>query len=302
MIDLDRLRALHAVSVHGTVSGAAEALHVTTSAVSQQLAKLERETGHKLLERHGRGVRLTDAAALLVGHAERILAMVETAQADLEAHRGVVGGELVIGAFATAVRGLLPGALLRLRAGHPDLRVRLCEMDPAQGIPLVERGDLDVVVVQDWRNQPMAPPPGLSSALLCEDVADVALPASHPLAGRDEIGLDELRGDPWIASTENSVCAAWLMYTLRSSGVEPRIDHTAYEFDSQLALVAAGLGNAIVPRLGRCPVPASVSMVPIRPALSRRVRMLWRTEAARRPAIRAAYDALHAAVPALATR
>src|SRR5690348_11387683 len=113
MLDLERLRALQAVSKHGSVRAAAEALHVTTSAVSQQLAKLERETGQQLLERQGRGVRLTDAAELLVSHADRILSLVEEARADLEAHRGAVVGEVWVAAFPTAVRGLIPGALAR---------------------------------------------------------------------------------------------------------------------------------------------------------------------------------------------
>src|SRR5262245_38517688 len=119
MLDLERLRALHAVSKFGTVSAAADALHVTSSAVSQQLAKLERETGQTLLERNGRGVRLTDAAELLAGHADRILCLVEQASADLEAHKGAVIGELSMASFPTAMRGLGPSALCRLREEHP---------------------------------------------------------------------------------------------------------------------------------------------------------------------------------------
>lgn len=111
MLNLDRLRTLHAVARHGSVSGAAEGLHVTTSAVSQQLAKLERETGQQLLAKNGRGIRLTDAGRLLSDHAARILSQVELAQADLEAQRGHAVGELLLGAFPTAVRGLFPEAL-----------------------------------------------------------------------------------------------------------------------------------------------------------------------------------------------
>src|SRR6266545_3701236 len=125
MLDLERLRALHAVSRYGTVSAAADVLHVTTSAVSQQVAKLERETGQKLLERNGRGVRLTDAAEILVGHAERILSLVEVAKADLEAHRGAAVGELSVAAFPTAIRGLVASALTNIRDDHPQLRVRV---------------------------------------------------------------------------------------------------------------------------------------------------------------------------------
>lgn len=297
MLDLDRLRALHAVATHGSVSAAAEVLHVTTSAVSQQLAKLERETGQKLLERNGRGVRLTDAAELLVVHAERILSLVEKAQADLEAHRGAVVGDLSIASFPTAIRGLMPAALGRLRADHPGLRVQLKEYDPFVSIPLIARGDLDLAVVQDWNNEPIPIPEGLIKGTICDDIADVALAADHPLAGREEVELKELAGDAWISSTPGTICHDWLTHTLRSFDSEPRIDHMAYEFATQLALVAAGLGNAILPRLGRCDVPEPVRVVALRPTLSRRIYTVWREEAARRPAIRAALDALRAAAP-----
>jgi DNA-binding transcriptional LysR family regulator len=292
MLDLERLRALHAVATHGSVSAAADVLHVTTSAVSQQVAKLERETGQKLFERNGRGVRLTDAAELLVGHAGRILSLVEEAQSDLEAHRGAVVGDLTVASFPTAVRGLGPGALALLRRRHPQLRVLLSEYDPDDSIPRVLRGDLDLAIVQDWDNDPLALPDGLARGMICEDVADAALPPGHPLADREDIALKELAGDRWISSTPDSICHEWLTYTLRSAGLEPVIDHSVYEYATQLALVAAGLGAAIVPRLGRCDVPEDVRMVPLRPPLTRRIFATWRVEAARRPAIRATLEAL----------
>jgi DNA-binding transcriptional LysR family regulator len=295
MLDLDRLRALHALATHGSVSAAADAMHVTTSAVSQQLAKLERETGQKLLERHGRGVRLTDAAELLVSHADRILSLVELAQADLEAHRGAVVGDLSIGSFPTAIRGLMPAALGELGARHPGLRVQLKELDPSVSVPLVLRGDLDVAIVHDWNNKRLPVPEGLHKGAICEDIADVAIPGGHPLADRDEVELKELAGDVWISSTPESSCHDWLTATIRSFDSEPHIDHMAYEFATQLALVDAGLGNAILPRLGRCDVPDTVRIVRVTPTLIRRVYLLWREEAARRPAIRAALEALRSA-------
>jgi DNA-binding transcriptional LysR family regulator len=297
MLDLDRLRALHAIATHGSVSAAADVLHVTTSAVSQQVAKLERETGQKLLERNGRGVRLTDAAELLVGHAERILSLVELAQADLEAHRGAVVGELSLGAFPTAARGLVPPALRRLREEHPNLRVLLSEYDPLASIPLVARGDLDLAVVQDWNNQPLAVPEGLCKGTICDDVADVALPADHPLADRDLIELKELAGDAWISSTPGTICCDWLTHTLRVNDSEPRLEHMVYEYATQLALVAAGQGASMLPRLGRCDVPDGVRIVALRPLLVRRVYAIWREEAARRRGIRAAVAALRAVAP-----
>lgn len=295
MLDLNRLKALHAVHVYGSVGAAAEALMVTPSAVSQQLAKLERETGATLIERNGRGVRLTDAAGLLADHAERILALVETAEADFEALRGAVVGKLHVSAFPTAARGLMPQALSALRERHPDLQINLSEREPERQIREVARGELDLAIVQDWLNRPMAIPDGLSRAMLIDDIADVILPAGHPLADRREVSLAELSGDKWISSSPGTVCHDWLIFTLRSAQLEPEITCMADEYPTQLALVAAGLGSAIVPRLGRDCVPEGVRVIPTLPRQTRRIYALWRTDAARRPAIRAAVDALEQA-------
>jgi len=294
MLDLDRLRALNAVATYGSVSAAADVLHVTTSAVSQQVGKLERETGQRLLERNGRGVRLTDAAALLAAHAERILAMVEEAESDLEAHRGAVVGRLALAAFPTAARGLVPAALRALAKEHTRLEVCLREQEPHSTVPLAVRGEIDLGIVQDWFNVPLAIPDGLVKAALVDDVADVALPADHPLADREVIDFGELHGEAWIAQSSGAICRDWLVHTLRTAGLEPRIAHTADEYATQLALVAVGLGTAIVPRLGRCDVPGDVRIVAVRPALTRRVYAIWRAEAARRPAIGAVVAALRA--------
>ncbi|MFJ7152908.1 LysR family transcriptional regulator [Streptomyces sp. NPDC100445] len=295
MLNLERLRTLDALARHGSVSAAADALHVTTSAVSQQLSKLEREAGQRLLARNGRGVRLTDAGRLLSEHANRILSQVELAESDLEAHRGQVAGELRLSAFPTAARGLFPDALGALRTAHPALRVRSSELEPEQGIAAVVRGDLDLAVVLDWYNKPMPVPDGLVKAALLDDPADVAMPAGHPLADREEVDLTEFAGDEWITWGQGEFCHEWLMFTLRSKGVEPIVGHRAGETHTQLALVAAGLGVCIAPLLGRHPVPEGVVLRPLRQRMRRHVYVVWRADADRRPSIRAAVDALRTA-------
>jgi DNA-binding transcriptional LysR family regulator len=292
MLSLERLRALHAISSYGSVRAAADALQVTTSAISQQMAKLEAELGERMLDRNGRGVRLTDAATRLVKHADRILSVVAEAEADLEAHRGCVIGQLTIAAFPTALRGFGPRALTALRAMHPRVSVALSELEPEDGIPLVTRGDLDLLINQDWFNAPLAVSEGLVKSPLCEDVADIALPADHPMAGHAVIDLREIAHEPWISWNRRSICHCWLTDTLRAQGVEPNIAHHAAEQQSQIALVAAGLGLAVVPRLGRGRLPDNVRAVPVRPALRRNVYAIWRADAARRPAIRAAIEVL----------
>ncbi|MEV5430746.1 LysR family transcriptional regulator [Streptomyces sp. NPDC052701] len=295
MLNLERLRTLDALARHGSVSGAAEALHITTSAVSQQMSKLEREVGQRLLARNGRGVRLTDAGRLLSEHAARILSQVQLAQSDLEAHRGQVVGELQLSAFPTAARGLFPEVLAALREEHPGLRVRSHELEPERGVAGVVRGDLDLAVVLDWYNKPMPVPDGLVKAAILDDPADVAVPAGHRLAGRDEVDLAEFAEDEWITWGQGEFCHEWLMFTLRSKGIEPVVGHRAAETHTQLNLVAAGLGVCIAPLLGRHPVPAGVVTVPLRQRFRRHVYAVWRADADRRPSIRAAVKALQAA-------
>jgi DNA-binding transcriptional LysR family regulator len=295
MLNLERLRTLDALARHGSVSGAAEGLHITTSAVSQQMSKLEREVGQQLLAKNGRGVRLTDAGRLLAEHAARILSQVELAQSDLEAQRGQVVGELRLAAFPTAMRGLFPEALATLRADHPALRVRSRELEPEYGVNAVLRGDIDLAVVLDWYNKPLPMPEGLAKATILDDPVEIAMPEGHPLADRDEVDLADFAGDEWVAWPEGEFCHEWLVYTLRTTGIEPRIAHRAEEHHTQLALVAAGLGVCVAPRLGRDPMPAAVRAVPVRDRVHRYIYAVWRVDGDRRPSIRAAVDALRAA-------
>jgi DNA-binding transcriptional LysR family regulator len=292
MLNFERLRVLHAVSTTGSVAGAARVLHVTTSAISQQMARLERETGQRLAERQGRGIRLTEAGLLLARNAGYLLAQVEQVEADLAGHSGAVTGTLNIAAFATAARGLLPGVLQDLRSRYPDLSVSLSEQEPHEAIPALSRGHLDVAVVQDWAGDTPAVPGGLSRLDLIEDPFDAALPADHPLAGRETITLSELAAEDWISWSTGQICHEWLTRTLRADGTEPRIRHTASEHSTQLALVAAGLGTALIPRLGREPAPPPVRFVPLDPPPTRHIFALWRASSAARPAIGATLNAL----------
>ncbi len=299
MLNLERLRTLDALARHGSVSGAADGLHVTTSAVSQQMAKLEREVGQRLLARSGRGVRLTDAGRLLADHAAKILSQVEVAQSDIEAQRGLVVGEVRLAAFPTAARGLFPAALSALRADHPELALRTTELEPDDGVRAVLRGDVDLAVVLDWSNKRLPVPGGLAKAELLDDAPDIAMPTDHPLAGRDEVDIEEFADDDWVSWPEGEFCYEWLMFTLRSKGVEPRIAHLAGEHHTQLALIAAGFGVCVAPKLGRGHVPEGVRLVPVRQPMRRHVHAVWRKDADRRPSIRAAVEALREAGRAL---
>ncbi|MFE5712360.1 LysR family transcriptional regulator [Streptomyces sp. NPDC056501] len=286
MLDLGRLRALHAVAVHGSVGAAASALGYTPSAVSQQIAKLERETRTTLLERSGRGIRLTDEAHQLAATAQQLLAIVEEAEVRIEERRGLPSGRLTIGCFASAARGLMPRALAELARRHPDLDARLSEVDPHLSIDLVARGVIDLAVVHDWDIAPLPTPPGVERAAVGDDLCDILVHREHPLAGRESVRREELADERWISQPPGTVCHTWLTRTLRATGFEPLIAHQAEENHTQVALVAAGLGIALVPRLGRGGLPPEVTPVHLDPVPTRRLHAMWRTGAARRPAIR----------------
>ncbi|MUN41341.1 LysR family transcriptional regulator [Actinomadura litoris] len=292
-MNLDRLRALHAVSVHGSVAGAAEALHVTPSGVSQQLAKLERETGHRLLEPHGRGVRLTRAGHVLAGHAGRVLAQLSAARAELDGLREAAAGPVRIGAIIAVARTVLPDALAVLAERHPALSPTLRQGEADSVFPALERGDLDIAVVESWDTAPTPMPASVSRVPLSADLVDLALPAGHPLARRRSAGLDEPLGLPWAAWTAGTTCERQLVQTLREQGVEPDIACNVADYRAQLAFVSAGLAAALVPRLGRDPVPDGVVLLPTRPPIRQRVYAVWRTGEAG-PAVEACVEALQA--------
>ena len=285
MLDLQRLRALHAVSVYGTVGAAATALGYTSSAVSQQIAKLERETRTVLLEREGRGVRLTDEARQLVAVAQELLGIVERAETEIEERRGVPAGRLSVAAFASAARGLLPGVLAELAVRHPALDARLSEVDPHLSVDLVARGAVDLAVAHDWDIAPLPAPPGVEQMLIGEDLCDLLVPEGHRFAGRGDVRREELGGERWICQPPGRVCNEWLMRTLRAAGHEPDVVHQADENPTLVALVAAGLGISLIPRLGRGPLPPGVVEVGLDPVPVRRLYAVWRAGAARRPAI-----------------
>jgi DNA-binding transcriptional LysR family regulator len=285
VLDLQRLRALHAVSVHGTVGAAAAALGYTPSAVSQQIAKLERETRTVLLERQGRGVRLTEQAEQLAATARELLAIVERAEIELEERRGLPAGRLGVAAFASAARGLMPGVLADLARRHPALDTRLTEMDPHLSVDLVAKGAVDVAVAHDWDIARLPAPEGVEQAVIGDDPCDLLVPAGHPFAGRAAVRREDLKGERWICQPPGRVCHDWLVRTLRAAGCEPDIAHQAEENPTLVALVAAGLGVTLIPRLGRGPLPDGVVQVSLDPVPVRRLYALWRTGAARRPAI-----------------
>jgi DNA-binding transcriptional LysR family regulator len=203
--------------------------------------------------------------------AEQVLRLVEQAELTLEEQRGQAVGELRLAAFPTAARGLLPTVLTTLIDGHPALDIRVVETDPFEAVAAVNRGEMHVAVVHDWHNTPLALPDGLSRIKLGSDPADVLVPASHRLAGKELVRAADLVGERWICQPAGSICHDWLVRTMRKAGAEPEVAYSVAEYQTQLAMLAQGIGIGLLPRLGRGPLPTGVVAIPLQPAPVRRL-------------------------------
>src|SRR5580692_1432828 len=293
MIDLVSLDALRAVGTHGSVVAAADTLGFTPSAVSQQIKRLERQTGVPLLERVGRGVMLTGHGRHLVEQGTLLLDGLEELQSGLHRQAGTVAGHVRLTAFSTAMRGLVAPALPPVLAAHPDLRVTLTEREPWDTVSLVASGQADLGVAHSWGDLPLAVPGHLARTTLGRDLAEVIVRRDHPLAGRAVVTPRDLADEHWIATPEGSICRQWLLRMYDGTGRSPRIAHVAMEFDSHLALVRGGLGIALIPRLGRSPLGDDLTAVPVAdPVPSREIVALHRGSMSDSPAIAALLGAL----------
>lgn len=296
MIDLDAVLSLRAIATHGSVSAAAAALGYTPSAVSQQVKRLERETGVVLLERVGRGVVLTDAGTRLVVESTPILADLERLRADLHATAGEDGdvtGELRLAAFSTVVRGLVAPVLAELAESHPGLRLPLRESEPWETIALVASGQRDLGIAHQWGGVALAMPDHLIATPLFTDVADVIIPRDHPLASRTAVHPAELATETWVATFEATICRQWLRRLFDGVGNAPRIGFESMEFHNHLELVRAGLAVALVPRLGRGELGPDLVAVPtVDPASTRDILAVHRRSQADSPALHVTLTAL----------
>jgi len=295
MIDPVALRSLVAVEAHGSVGAAAAALDYTPSAVSQQIKRLESQTGVQLLERQGRGVLLTEAGRTLSESARDLLSHLEHLESRLHGVSGETVGTVRLATFATAYRGIVVGAIGRLRQVAPDVVLRPDEIDPWEAVDAVASGSHDLALVHNWEPMPLAIPDHLEVRDLGRDRADVLLHEDHPLASRRSVGVGDVVDEGWASVAPGSICHQWLLKMCSDIGRAPRITHVAMEFATHVALVERGEAIALVPRLGRGPLPAGVVAVPIvDPVSERTVSLVWRRTMTDRPALAAAVNALAA--------
>ena len=300
MIDLVALQALGAVQAHGSVVAAADALGYTPSAVSQQLKKLERQTGTPVLERYGRGVLLTDHGRRLAARGADLLASMEALESDLDAAGARVEGRVRLAAFSTAVRGLVAPMLASVRADGFDLDVSVVEQDPVEALALVAAGQVEAALVHTWGDTVLPVADHLKTHVIGSDVADVLVPVGHPLASRGQVTPQDLVHEVFACAPAGSVCHQWMSRMFAHAGGSPRIAFWAAEFSSHVALVEHGAAVSLMPRLGRQLLPPGVAVLAVaNPVPTRTVSIAWRRSMSSSPNIAYLRDLLVEIAPGL---
>ena len=271
LVDPRRLLVLDAVGRHGSFAGAARTLSLTPSAVSQQIAALERECGTQLLERSARSVRFTDAGERLVARAASLRDLLDHAQADLATLRGAERRGLSLGIFESAARRVLPRALKRFRSSHPLVTVKVRELEPEPALELLRRGDLDVAVTHSYSLSPLAIPDDFVQTPVGEDPLLIVADAEAPAPSR----LADLAGARWIGP-DSEYCRQTLLQACRRAGFEPRIESTVNDYRLAEQLVAAGLGVALAPSLALAARPVAKTKRYALPEVGMRKITAWR--------------------------
>jgi DNA-binding transcriptional LysR family regulator len=322
MLDIRRLRMLHEFAARGSIARTAEALGYTPSAVSQQLAVLEREAGTPLLDRTARSAGLTAAGRRLAAHAERILAMVEEAESDLSAQAAQPAGRVVVTAFPSAAVAFAPALARSLRA-HPKLSLLLREADPAEGLQLVRSGEVEVAIVDDWTGRlsaNLAGPPGQASFdgagaehghgvltyyHLVRDALVLVVARDHAAANPElPVDLRALRNEPWLAAPSGEPSRQATDRLLAAVGLTPPVPSEFEGLGTVANLVARGLGIAIMPRLavGAYERRLVVRELPAGLDLARDVFAVARTASVMRPSVAVIVSALRGAARSISAR
>lgn len=266
MIDPNHLRTLRALADHGTVVAAAESLHLSPSAVSQQLNSLSRMTGCALLEKRGRGVVLTQPAKILLEHADAILERFEQAESDMRSYQQGETAVLRVGGFSTALQNFVPEAVSGALQRNPGWSIQIDEVESEESMAMLLDRELDLAVVMIAPNRPLLADRRISLEPLVTDEYRAVVPAVHPLGALSELDrLSRLAYEPWILSRHWTSSHEIMMAACAVGGFQPRAAHNTTDFAAAVTMVGHGLGVAVIPRLGlpHSP-PETVKVLPIR--------------------------------------
>lgn len=286
-MDITRLRTLRELSTRQTMAAAAEALFLTLSAVSQQISLLEEEVGVELVEKQGRGVRLTPAGERLVAYADRLFTVIDQARSEMAAIQTEISGTLRVAVFPTVGSSLLPAAVQMARTRYPYLRVVLDEMEPAEGLAALRSRRCDLAFVDDLTIVMRAGQRDIEKIPLFDDALYVLLPPTHPLAARSFLTINDLQDEEWALDSAWSGFADFVLDLCRRAGYEPRVNAHCRGFEILAAMVSEGCSIAVVAGLRlRYPMP-DIAAVKLRPEIKRRISAAYRSGEREHPAIRA---------------
>lgn len=290
MLELRRLLVLHELDRLGTLAAVARSLSYSPSAVSQQLAQLEREVGVPLTEPVGRRVRLTDAAAVLVTHTRAAMAELELAEAEIASSSGRISGTLSIGAFQTVLLSILPGVLGELQDRHPRLRVDVAQLDAEEPLPGLLAGTFDVVLGEEYPGDRPLTGGRLHREELGDDELLAAVPSSGPFSTAQ--GLPDLADARWALDPEFTAPGRWARDSCRRLGFEPDVRFDGTDLLTHVHLVRSGMAVAVLPGLLGAEYTRGIRLVELAGRPTRRLFTLTRTSRARHPAVALFRDVL----------
>jgi len=300
MLDVRRLALLRELHVRGTITAVAAALHLTPSAVSQQLAQLEREAGVPLLHRAGRRLQLTPHAELLVEHAGDILERLERAEADLAASLSAATGTIRVAIFQSAALALLPRALDILTVEHPGLIAAVTQREPETALHETFARDFDLVIAEEYPGHSAPHLPGLDRHPLTTDAIRLAAPP-HPGSRWRATTIAEARDAPWVMEPRGAASRHWAEQACRRAGFEPQVRFETADLQAHVRLIQTGHAVALLPDLIWQGGPPSVSVSPLEGDPRRTVFTSTRTTIARRPSVLAFRSALEQAAAEMET-
>src|SRR6476620_2643995 len=262
MLDTNRMFTLRQVAEHGSITAAAEALGYTTSAISQQIAKLEKEAGQPLLERHARGIVLTEAGQSVIRHADRILIELQAADAELAEIRGLRAGMLAIGTFPTAGSTLLPLVVKEFKTHHPGIDLRVLSGRFAQLVESLRRRETELSLLWDYEWNRIDDPL-LTYHHLMNDPTLLLVSEKHRPADRESIRITELRDESWVVRADDHPVAHTLERLCQQGGFTPRTSFLAHDYGEVQAMVGVELGVSIAPRLAVLNPRPDVRSIPL---------------------------------------
>ncbi|WP_233873413.1 LysR family transcriptional regulator [Paraburkholderia adhaesiva] len=285
-MEFGRLRALLELARCGTMAAAAEALFLTPSAVSQQIAQLEEDAGVKLTERVGRGVRLTPAGHALVGYAERVMVVLDEARSELAELRREIAGELRVAAFPSIASIVLPDTVKELRRAFPRLAIALEELEPIDAVAALRSWRTDIALIDDLSIATGNDRENVELVPLAEDALYVAVATDHPLSKKPSLSLADLRYETWAIESTWSTFGSFVIELCRRAGFEPQTNARCRGSDIIDAMVTPGCSVSIAPGLRVLRAPIGVAWVKLRPEIRRKIYVAYRSGERNHPTVK----------------